>query len=134
MSQLLPKYWNKFKKKSSIWSSYRKSICAKLRCDINSSSSSIIFFHQIGPLGQFGQVVTISVLIMSPSHAIFFEAPFWPSDHMISSRPIIGQPSPPPQPIPPKAPQWAVRGGLGKFPTFWVRVPNDLLTYWGSGI
>ena len=31
-------------------------------------------------------------------------------------------------------PQWAVRGGLGKFPTFLFRVPNDLLTYWGSGI
>ena len=30
---------------------------------------------------------------MSPSHAIFFEASHWLSDHMISLRPLIGQPS-----------------------------------------
>ena len=27
---------------------------------------------------------------MSPSHAIFFEASHWPSDHMTRSRPLIG--------------------------------------------
>ena len=31
--------------------------------------------------------------ILSPSDAIFFEASHWPSDHMISLRPLIGQPS-----------------------------------------
>ena len=35
---------------------------------------------------------------MSPPHPIFFKASHWLSDHMISSRPLIGQPSPP---IPP---------------------------------
>ena len=34
-----------------------------------------------------------SLSILSPSHAIFFEASHWPSDHMISLRPLIGQPS-----------------------------------------
>ena len=38
--------------------------------------------------------------ILSPPHAIFFEASCWPSDHMISSRPLIGQPSFPPTPTP----------------------------------
>ena len=31
---------------------------------------------------------------MSPPHVIYFEASHWPSDHMISSRPFIGQPPP----------------------------------------
>ena len=44
---------------------------------------------------------------MSPSHAIFFKACHWPSDHMISSRPFIGKPSfptllSPPIPLPPQ--------------------------------
>ena len=30
--------------------------------------------------------------------------------------------------------QWAVRGGLGIFQTFWVWVSNGLLACWGSGI
>ena len=47
--------------------------------------------------------------------------------------PLMGMAWPMIQILPPR-PQWAVRGGLGKFPTFLVRVPNDLLTYWGSGI
>jgi hypothetical protein len=34
----------------------------------------------------------------------------------------------------PVLPQWAVRGGLGIFQIFYVRVPNGLLTYWVSGI
>ena len=29
-------------------------------------------------------------IYMSPSHVIYFEASHWPSDHMISSRPLIG--------------------------------------------
>ena len=32
-------------------------------------------------------------ICMSPPHAIFFEASHWSSDHMIRSRPLIGQPS-----------------------------------------
>ena len=30
--------------------------------------------------------------ILSPSHAILVKASYWPSDHMISLRPLIGQP------------------------------------------
>ena len=57
-------------------------------------------FHQLGRLGRVGLVVAMSVCCrcLSPSHAIFFEASHWPCDHMISSRPLIGQPSPPPPP------------------------------------
>ena len=40
---------------------------------------------------------------LSPSHAIFFEASHWPCDHMIGSRPLIGQLSPP-SPLPPTLP------------------------------
>jgi hypothetical protein len=36
--------------------------------------------------------VCLSVCV-SPSHAIFFEASDWSSDHMTRSRPLIGQPS-----------------------------------------
>ena len=36
-------------------------------------------------------VVCMSVCAV-PFHAIFFEASHWPSDHMISLRPLIGQP------------------------------------------
>ena len=43
------------------------------------------------PLGRFGLVVAMSVLILSPPHAIFFEASHWPSDQMISSKPLILQ-------------------------------------------
>ena len=31
------------------------------------------------------------IYILSPFHVIFFEASHWPSGHMISSRPLIGQ-------------------------------------------
>ena len=62
-------------------------------CDVN--------FHQLGPLGRVGLVVTesvcvcvcVSVCLFVPSHAIFFEASHWPSDHMTRSRPLIGQAS-----------------------------------------
>ena len=38
--------------------------------------------------------VCLSVCVcLSPSHAIFFEASDWSSDHMTRSRPLIGQPS-----------------------------------------
>ena len=37
--------------------------------------------------------VCLCVCLMSPSHAIFFEAFHWHSGHMISLRPLIGQPS-----------------------------------------
>ena len=50
------------------------------------------------PLDCFGLVVAMSVRmyvsggpgILSPSHAIFFKASHWPSDHMIRFRPLIG--------------------------------------------
>ena len=52
-------------------------------------------FHQLGPLGQVGLVATCPsvcgcVCLMSPSHVIFSEASYWPSGHMIRSRPLIG--------------------------------------------
>ena len=58
-------------------------------------------FHQLGPLGRVGLVVNmyvclcvcLCVCLMSPFHAIFSEASDWPSGHMISSWPLIGQPS-----------------------------------------
>ena len=35
-----------------------------------------------------------SVCLCAPSGAVFSEASHWPSDHMIRSRPLIGQPPP----------------------------------------
>ena len=43
-----------------------------------------------------GLEVPITVCLcgcLSPSNAIVFKASHWPSDHMVSSRPLIGQPS-----------------------------------------
>ena len=62
------------------------------------NSAPEFFFHQLGLV--LGLVVAMSVcccrlLVVSPSNAIFFEASHWPCDHMISLRPLIGQPSPP---------------------------------------
>ena len=36
---------------------------------------------------------TLSVCLFVPFYVIFFEASHWPTDHMINSRPLIGQPS-----------------------------------------
>ena len=52
----------------------------------------VFLFSLNRPLGRFGLVVAMSVRISSPPHAIVFEASHWPSDHMISSRPLIGKP------------------------------------------
>ena len=50
-------------------------------------------FSQNRPLGPFCLVVpSPSVSISSPLHSLFFEASHWPWDHIISSRPLIGQP------------------------------------------
>ena len=38
--------------------------------------------------------VCLCVCVSAPSVAVFFEASDWPCDHMISSRPLIGQPPP----------------------------------------
>ena len=46
----------------------------------------------LGPLRSSSRDVCLHVG-MSPPHAIYFKASHWPSDHMISSRPVIGQPS-----------------------------------------
>ena len=39
-----------------------------------------------------------SVCLCAPSDAVLFEASHWPRDHMISSRPLIGEPPSPPTP------------------------------------
>ena len=44
-------------------------------------------------LGQFFHRVAMSVCLMSHFQVISFEASHWPSGHIISSRPLIGQPS-----------------------------------------
>ena len=55
------------------------------------NEEKILYFHRL--------VVAMSVhmsyvcRILSPSHGIFFEASHWPSYHMISLRPLNGQPS-----------------------------------------
>ena len=69
-------------------------------------------FHQLSPLGRVGLVVAMSVCLSVcqyvcgyvPSRAVFFEASHWSSGHMISSRPVIGPPSPTPSPFPPDPP------------------------------
>ena len=57
------------------------------------------YFHRIGLLGHFSQIVAMSVCLcvclfvcLSPPHAVFFKPYHWPSDHMISLRPPILQP------------------------------------------
>ena len=60
--------------------------------------SSLDNFHQLGPLGQVGQVVAMSVCLsvclcvcgFAPLCAVFFQVSHWPSGHMISSRSVIG--------------------------------------------
>ena len=54
-------------------------------------------FSHHRPLGSFGLVVAMSIyeyICLYPPHAIFFYAFIWPSDHMISSRPLIGHTPP----------------------------------------
>ena len=55
-------------------------------------------FHRMGPLGRFGLEVMMSVCVrvslcvcLSPHLVIFFEPSHWPT-HIISLRPLIGQP------------------------------------------
>ena len=51
-------------------------------------------FQRIGPLGRFFHRVAMCIYVwMSPPHVFFFQASHWPSDSMISSRPLIGQSS-----------------------------------------
>ena len=55
-------------------------------------------FTDSAPLGPVGLVVNISVgvcVCLTSILNVFFEAFYWPSDNMISSRPLIGQPSSP---------------------------------------
>ena len=56
-------------------------------------------FSKNRPLGQFFLVVAMSaylfICLSVASKRNFFKASHWPSDHMISLRLIIGQPSPP---------------------------------------
>ena len=41
---------------------------------------------------KFYLIFTDSATLLSPPNEIYFEASHWPSDHMSSSRPLIGQP------------------------------------------
>ena len=56
-----------------------------------------ILFSKNRPLGRFFHIVAmsvyLSVCLFVPFSCYFFEASHWPSDPMISSRPLIGQPS-----------------------------------------
>ena len=54
---------------------------------------SHFFLHQLGPLGRVGLVVAMSVSVPPVPFYVIFEASHWPSGHMVSSRPLIGQPS-----------------------------------------
>ena len=56
--------------------------------------SHFLFFTELAQWAPMSVRVGVCVgTCLSPSHVIFFEASHWPSDHMISSRPLIGQPS-----------------------------------------
>ena len=57
---------------------------------------TLMYFQRIGPLADSFIEWQCLCVDMSPPHVIYFEASHWPSDHMISSRPLIGQPSSPP--------------------------------------
>ena len=46
-----------------------------------------------GPSWTSSRDVCLRPSPLSPSHAVFFKASHWPSVHMISSRPVIGQPT-----------------------------------------
>ena len=49
------------------------------------------YFHQLGPLGRVGLVVAMSVRPFIHSSVFnFFVTSHWPSDHIISSRPLPG--------------------------------------------
>ena len=51
-------------------------------------------FQRIGPWPILSSSRDVRLYTyMFPSHAIFFEASHWPSDHMTRSRPLIGQSS-----------------------------------------
>ena len=68
---------------------------------------SFIFLILCLPYAGFSFMSVCLCVCVSPPHAILFEASDWPSDNMISSRPMIGQPSltiklsthPPPCPL-----------------------------------
>ena len=100
---------------NSIWSLYHVNLLAKQSIWIFSQIHMLVWpiplywalgklrgkqidmnFHWIGPLGQFSHRVAMSgclwFCLFAPSDAVFFEASHWPWDHMISSRPLIGQP------------------------------------------
>ena len=98
-----------------------------VRCQVSGVTCQVscvrchMFFKE-SPLGRFFHIVAMSVLLsvcfMSPFHVTFFEDSHWPSDPMISSRPLIGQPSfttklstTPPPPHPGRRRQ---RGGIKK--------------------
>ena len=62
------------------------------------TSWTIIQFKIFSQIGRFGYSCNVRPFVslslcLSPSHAIFFKTSHRPSDHMISLRPLIGQPS-----------------------------------------
>ena len=62
------------------------------------TTKSIMIFHNLTMkhtrFHHVSMCLCVCVFIyMSPSHAFFFEASYWSSDHMTRSRPLIGQSS-----------------------------------------
>ena len=67
---------------------------------LNSNTKSLFFFINLDfylfkelALGRFFHRVAMCVSVLSPFYVTFSEASHWPSGHMFSSRPLIGQPS-----------------------------------------
>ena len=72
-------------------------------------------------------------IILSPPHVIFFKASHWPSDHMISSGPLIGQSSFPP-PLKKKChqPLWQRRQRKKLYWCYYLHLLRDLVSpLWG---
>ena len=62
------------------------------------------YFQGIGP-----QTDSFQQYLYVPFPCNFFQASHWPSDHMINSRPLIGQPSFPPLPPAAQKPLYVLR-------------------------
>ena len=56
--------------------------------------STLFTKSALGPLWSSSRNVRIIIYLSVPSQRFFFQASYWPSDHMISSRPLIGNPPP----------------------------------------
>ena len=56
--------------------------------------STLFTKSALGPLWSSSRNVRIIIYLSVPSQRVFFQASYWPSDHMISSRRLIGNPPP----------------------------------------